>query len=480
METEDELAGYLAALDRDACYRVDATLKEGRLETTERVFFVGRNGSELGPLVRKRISGDSGLGGAYEEVFAAQRSGVRVPHLPRLVECHRRDGDLVVVMELVPGETLGSVVAACGSCEERLGLAARTFPDLCDAVSELHERLDPPVIHRDLTPGNVIVSAGGVTLIDLGIARSYREGAEQDTTHFGTRAYAPPEQFGFGQTCVTSDVYALGMLLFFCVTGREPTQRDRESGFRDAGLPGELRPVVRRATELDPSARYASVRELQDAFLLAMSEGRERGGDDEGVSAVAATQGSTAAPGAAVVATAAMTEKAEKTRKVPVAQGAAEIGGGTMALETQAAADTPSAATPPADTPPESFSWQDPERRPSRLGSLLSRVPRAFGLVWDVLVIGAVAVLVGACVGAFVSPTPENALWPEWYLGLSYLICLNGLFLISGYLLLDRRPLRRAIPPLARLTVRGETRAGLIAMLVLIVVWVVAAVVVTR
>lgn len=457
METEDELAGYLAALDRDACYRVDATLKEGRLETTERVFFVGRNGSELGPLVRKRISGESGLGGAYEEVFAAQRSGVRLPHLPRLMECHRRDGDLVVVMELVPGETLGSAVAACGSREERLGLAARTFPDLCDAVSELHERLDPPVIHRDLTPGNVIVSAGDVTLIDLGIARRFREGAEQDTTHFGTRAYAPPEQFGFGQTGVTSDVYALGMLLFFCVTGREPTQRDRESGFRDAGLPEGLRAVVRRATELDPSARYASARELRDAFLLAISGERERGGDDGGVPAVAA------APGIAAV------ETAEKTRETPAVQET------TAAREVQTAV-----TTPPADTPPESFSWQDPERRPSRLDSLLSRVPRTFGLVWDVLVVGAVAVLVGACVSAFVSPTPESALWPEWYLGLSYLICLNGLFLISGYLLLDRRPLRRAIPPLARLTVRGETRAGLIAMLVLIVVWVVAAVVVTR
>lgn len=475
-QTQDELADYLSALDRDACYRVDATLKEGRLETTERVFFVGRNGSELGPLVRKRISGDSGLGGAYEEVFAAQRSGVRLPHLPRLVECHRRDGDLVVVMELISGETLGSAVAACGSREERLGLVARTFPDLCDAVSELHERLDPPVIHRDLTPGNVIVSAGGVTLIDLGIARRYREGAEQDTTHFGTRAYAPPEQFGFGQTGVTSDVYALGMLLLFCVTGREPTQRDRESGFHDTGLPEALRPVVRRATELDPSARYASARELRDAFLLAMSGGCERGVGDGGGPAVAATRGSAATPGAAVAqgATAAATtvgpERAEKIRETPAVQEAAETGGGTAAGETQAA----------ADIPPESFSWQDLKRRPGRLGSFLSRVPRTLGLVWDVLVIGAVAVLVGACVSAFVSPTPENSIWPRWYLGLSYLLCLNGLFLISGYLLLDRRPLRRAIPPLARLTVRGETRAGLIVMLVLIVVWVAAAAVATR
>ena len=150
METEDELASYLDALERDACYHVDAVLKEGAFETTERVSFVGENGSALGPFVRKRIGGESGLGGAYEEVFSAQRRGVRLAHLPRLVECHRRDGDLVLVMEYVPGETLGDCVEACLSREERLGLVRRVFPDLCDAVSELHERLDSPVINRDL------------------------------------------------------------------------------------------------------------------------------------------------------------------------------------------------------------------------------------------------------------------------------------------------------------------------------------------
>ena len=224
---EDELSNYLSSLDRDSCYRVDAVLKQGRLETTERVFFVGENGSELGPFVRKRLS--AGLGSAFETVYSTQRSGVRLPHLPRIVECLRQGDELVVVMEYVAGETLADAVTSAKDATDRLALVRRVFPDLCDAVSELHELFDPPVIHRDLKPSNVMVSPGGVTLIDLGIARAYREGAEQDTTHFGTRAYAPPEQFGFGQTGVTSDVYALGMLLFFCLVGRDPTPGDRES-----------------------------------------------------------------------------------------------------------------------------------------------------------------------------------------------------------------------------------------------------------
>lgn len=405
MNTEDELASYLAALDRDACYRVDAVLKQGPLETTERVFFVGENGAELGPFVRKRISGDSGLGGAYGQLFAAQRRGVRCAHLPRLLECHRRDGDLVVVMEHVAGETLAARVGECKGPSARLELARRVFPELCDAVTELHERLDPPVIHRDLKPSNVMVSPGGVTLIDLGIARAWHEGAEQDTVHFGTRSYAPPEQFGFGQTDVTSDVYALGMLLFFCVTGREPTAADREGGFAGAGVPEGLRAVVARATQLDPAARYGSVRDLRDAFLAADPHGD-----------------------------------------------------GSAAAELE----------PPTFGP----------SRPSRSDgagrwSWLARVPGWAGVVWDVAVLCGLALVLVGCVVAFANPNATVASYPVWLQAVSYLVIVPVMSVVGAYLLLDRRPLRRRVPALARLTVRQEARWGLRVLLGLFVVWVV-------
>lgn len=274
MET-DELDTYLGSLAREDPWRVDAVLKSGRLEATQRVYFVGRDGSELGPFIRKRLSVEAGLGSAYEEVMAAQRRGVRLAHLPRIVSCERSGDELTVVMELVRGETLEQAVGEKNGAAARLELTRAVFGDLCDAVSELHEQLSPPIIHRDLKPSNVMVNEGGVTLIDLGIARSYKEGGESDTTHFGTRPYAPPEQFGFGQTDVRSDVYALGMVLFTCLTGREPTVAARERSFVGAGLPEPLRRVIVEATQLDPARRPPTARALRDAVASALGEGAE-------------------------------------------------------------------------------------------------------------------------------------------------------------------------------------------------------------
>ena len=142
-------------------------------------------------------------------------------------ECYTVGERRIVVMEHVRGETLAEAVYRR---DPSVALAREVFPPLCDAVSELHEGFDPPLIHRDLKPSNVMLAPGGLALIDFGIARSFNEGAETDTRHLGTRAYAPPEQFGFGQTDERSDVYALGLLLYFCLTERTPDARGAREG----------------------------------------------------------------------------------------------------------------------------------------------------------------------------------------------------------------------------------------------------------
>lgn len=276
---EDDITSYLDALKRDECYRVARVLKEAPHETTEIVYFAGANDAELGPFVRKRIKREACMGAAYAELLAAQRAGARFRHLPRIEDCYERDDELVVIMEFVRGETLHEVVYRR---DPSLDLAREVFPQLCDAVVELHEGFDPPIIHRDLKPGNVILSKGCLTLIDFGIARAWREGAEADTASFGTRAYAPPEQFGYGQTDVRSDVYALGMVLYYLLTEEVPSPRLAGEGFAAPAVPVPLRAVLSRATAFDPAARYRSARDLRAAFEAACAQADAAGGRASG------------------------------------------------------------------------------------------------------------------------------------------------------------------------------------------------------
>lgn len=274
------LAGHLASLERDDSYRVDRVLKHSDVETTELVYFEGSGGGSLGPFVRKRIDASAQIGGAYERLFAAQHAGRRYEHLPRIVDCHRVGDELCVVMEYIEGETLGALVGRLGATPD---YACELFGSLCDAVAELHAgfasagEVAAPVIHRDLKPSNIIVSGANYTpddgltfsslvIIDLGIARVWREGADADTVKFGTRPYAPPEQYGFGQTSVRSDVYALGALLFFCLTGADPKPgRDMREQCEACDVPVPFADVICMAMALDPDKRFASAKALGHA-----------------------------------------------------------------------------------------------------------------------------------------------------------------------------------------------------------------------
>ena len=300
-QLEDALGVAVSPSASADAYRVERTLKRTPAEVTELVWLRTAAGTELGPYVRKVISRESGLGCAYIELFGLQRQGMRFRQLPRIVDCRENDGFLEVLLEYVKGRTLAQVVADTSPADRDM-LARELIPAICDAVSELHGALESPLVHRDLTPNNVVCpdvhlcSAAGSrpaarpcssasplsatrsccpVLIDFGIARVWREGEEADTTHFGTRSYAPPEQYGFGQTDVRSDVYALGMLAFFCLTGREATPADRECGFACAEVSPAWRGVITKATSLDPDDRYQSVAEMRDA-LPGVADGRLR------------------------------------------------------------------------------------------------------------------------------------------------------------------------------------------------------------
>lgn len=420
MVTDDGLDAYLDAVARSAAYRVERTLGS-RDGLTELVFFTGEGGTRLGPFVRKRIELATGLGGAYEELLRAQRAGRRFCHLPRVVECYKTGSELVVVTEYVPGETLAAYVARRGGSP---ALAREVFPVLCEAVAELHGVCDPPLIHRDLKPQNVIIAPEGLFLIDFGIARRYRDGAASDTVHLGTRAYAPPEQYGFGQTDVRSDVYALGRLLAFCLTGEEPRPGADEMAGAAEAAPA-LAPVLARATAFDPAERYGDVSALAAAFAGVVS------GADAPTSASVTAAASAAVPASVVDAGSA----------VP---GAAAMTGDADAAATAGASPARADSTPPA--------------APMRAAAPKGGLPWG-GIAWNLAVVVFVLACLAASVDEMFHPSPANAGRPFWY---QALLCLGFIFPAIGgvsYLACNRPALALVLPVVARRTRRQDAFA---------------------
>lgn len=263
--SEDEQ--LMAALEKDEAYRVERVLASNEAGSTEVVSRQGAGHVGEGPLVRKRIKRNV----ANDEVFS-RLSSVCGAHLPRVVETYDLPDQLVIVREYVYGSSLATCVANAG----RMGqtAAARVVADVCDAIAILHEQ---GIVHRDVSPKNVILSPRGAILIDLGIARAYVEGAQRDTTRLGTWGFASPEQYGFAQTDGRSDVYSVGCLLGYMLTGLTPDAEGYAAALADPGIVRpELRRIVEKACSFEPSERYQSATALRDAVLQAVPEAAVR------------------------------------------------------------------------------------------------------------------------------------------------------------------------------------------------------------
>ena len=142
-------------------------------------------------------------------------------NLTKVVDYFEEQGKHFLVMDYVEGETLAEKLDGCSvpfSEKDVMGWAEQ----LCDVLNYLHEQ-NPPIIFRDLKPGNIMVDKQGkVKLIDFGVARNFKPGVNKDTVSLGTPGYAAPEQYGKGQSDVRSDVYALGATLHHLLTLRDP------------------------------------------------------------------------------------------------------------------------------------------------------------------------------------------------------------------------------------------------------------------
>lgn len=144
--------------------------------------------------------------------------------LPRIYDHFIEADRSYLVMDFIGGETLEHSLEHAPENRLPVEQVLTIGIALCDVLDYLHTR-QPPIIFRDLKPGNVMLSERGhVYLIDFGIARVFKFGQQKDTTALGSPGYAAPEQYGKSQSTPKTDLYALGATLHHALTGCDPSE----------------------------------------------------------------------------------------------------------------------------------------------------------------------------------------------------------------------------------------------------------------
>ena len=305
-----KMRGWLAALEASGEF-MERAHDEGHVtgRVLESAFVPLPAGARIGAYRVERLLGRGGMGevyaadradGQFEQHVAIKLIHAEFAHEPELFLAERRilaglehpgitrlfdgglsdDGRPYMVMERVEGRDLLDYCAEQGlGLEQRLNL----FMRLCEAVAYAHRRL---VVHRDIKPGNVLVTAEGQPkLLDFGIAQLVGGALESAGARLRlTPAYAAPEQLGGGEITIATDVYALGGLLYRLLCGEapyassnlpgalerifdEPPPPPSRAAQRDAPVPparlrGDLDAIALKALARDPQARYGSASAL--------------------------------------------------------------------------------------------------------------------------------------------------------------------------------------------------------------------------
>jgi serine/threonine-protein kinase len=204
------------------------------------------------------------------------------PNVIPIYDADEVDGVLYLAMRYVSGPSLQALVRERGPLPP--GETLRIAEQIGGALDAAHET---GLIHRDVKPANILVAEPGdhAYLCDFGLAkRTSSEGVTRTGSFLGTVDYCPPEQIEGRRLDGRSDVYSFGCVLFHCLTGRVPYERDSDFAVLEAHLrdpppslaaidpelPAALDGVIATAAAKDPGDRYGAAVELAAAFRGAL------------------------------------------------------------------------------------------------------------------------------------------------------------------------------------------------------------------
>lgn len=246
----------------------------------------------LNRAVALKMLGPAHASSAWVLEEARNLAAIRHPNVVTVYGADRIDGDVGFWTELIEGQTLAELVAAGGPLGEREAIEIGL--DVCRAVAAVHAA---GLLHRDIKANNVMrEKTGRIVLLDFGATKnvlldtapSARIGDPQGPT--GTPLYVAPELWQRQLATPQSDIYSIGVLLYFLLTGTYPVEGATVADVTDAhrrgtrvalrerrqDLSDAVADVVERALARQPARRFATVQALSAALHGARPEGRRR------------------------------------------------------------------------------------------------------------------------------------------------------------------------------------------------------------
>ncbi len=206
------------------------------------------------------------------------------PNATRIYDSGRINDVVYLVMEYVDGPTLKTLMASHGAFPNPRHVAA-VGQQIAEALSEAHAQ---GLIHRDIKPANILFSSDGVVKVaDFGIAKALSQSTSDLTaagTTVGSATYIAPEQYAGGEVDARADIYALGIVLYECLTGSPAFSGDTATATAAARLTREVTPprqiradvdrrlddVVVRSTRRDVNDRYDDVASVSHALAASL------------------------------------------------------------------------------------------------------------------------------------------------------------------------------------------------------------------